>query len=279
MNPVPSLLSIQDMSAVGRCSLTVFIPIVSALGCQAVPLPTAVFCNHLDYPHFAFNDETPHLLSFADCWEKNAITFDAIQSGFLASPEQVDIVLELIRRFGNRQHPVIVDPAMADDGHLYSIFDDTMVRAMRKLVSQADVIKPNYTEALFLLDRPYDDRLLSKDEIHALCRDLAALGPSNIVMSGLPAEHECLVAVYNKDKDILQFASTPLLPYKAHGTGDIFTAVLTGSVVKGDTLRTAAQKAASFTTKAMQFSYDALDGNLRDGLLIEALLSDLVPKQ
>ena len=144
MNHVPTILSIQDMSSVGRCSLTVFIPLVSALRCQPIPLPTAVLCNHLEYPNFEMVDITDHLESFYNCWNKNNITFDAIQSGFLASPEQIRLVEDAIERFG-KDKLIVVDPAMADDGKLYSIYNEEMVKEMRKLITKAFIIKPNYT--------------------------------------------------------------------------------------------------------------------------------------
>ena len=165
MNHVPTILSIQDMSSVGRCSLTVFIPLVSALRCQPIPLPTAVLCNHLEYPNFEMVDITDHLESFYNCWNKNNITFDAIQSGFLASPEQIRLVEDAIERFG-KDKLVVVDPAMADDGKLYSIYNEEMVKEMRKLITKAFIIKPNYTEACFLLDMPFDPTPQSEEVIY-----------------------------------------------------------------------------------------------------------------
>ena len=115
MTAVPRVLTIQDMSSIGRCALTVMIPIISAMRCQAVPLATAVLSNHLEYPHYEFVDLSAHMRDFMDCWDKNEIDFHAIVSGFLASPEQIHLVEEAIDRFGNNGQMVIVDPAMADD--------------------------------------------------------------------------------------------------------------------------------------------------------------------
>ena len=116
MTAVPRVLTIQDMSSIGRCALTVMIPIISAMRCQAVPLATAVLSNHLEYPYYEFVDLSAHMRDFMDCWDKNEIDFHAIVSGFLASPEQIHLVEEAIDRFGNNGQMVIVDPAMADDG-------------------------------------------------------------------------------------------------------------------------------------------------------------------
>lgn len=274
-NPVPAVLSIQDMSAIGRCSLTVALPILSALGCQCVPLPTAVLSNHLEYPKFTLVDFTEHLSPFMDTWEDNGIHFEAIQSGFLASPEQIHLVMEAIDRFANDSTPIIVDPAMADDGKLYAVYTPDMVTEMRRLISRADVIKPNYTEALFLLDRPYSTDILTESEIKDLCRDLSKMGPRHVILSSIPHQTEAYVAVYDGETDELQKASTPLIPVKAHGSGDIFTAVLTGMWLRGLSPRECAQKAATFTTQALQYTVDHAD-SLRDGLLFEALMKELV---
>ena len=151
MTTVPRILTIQDMSSIGRCSLTVMLPIISALGCQAVPLATAVLSNQFqNIPIFEIVDLSDHLTAFMDCWEKNEIDFNAIVSGFLASPEQIHLVEEAINRFG-KDKMVIVDPAMADDGRLYSIYTPDMVKAMRHLISRAHIVKPNYTEACFFI--------------------------------------------------------------------------------------------------------------------------------
>ena len=245
MKHVPTILSIQDMSSVGRCSLTVFIPLVSALRCQPIPLPTAVLCNHLEYPNFELVDITDHLESFYNCWNKNDITFDAIQSGFLASPEQIRLVEDAIERFG-KDKLVVVDPAMADDGKLYSIYNDEMVKEMRKLITKAYMIKPNYTEACFLLDIPYDPTPQSEEVIYDMCRRLHAQGPEYVVLSSLPSEDSALIAVYRGSTDTITWVSNPLVQVKAHGTGDTFTAILTALVLRGYTPEEASRIAGHF---------------------------------
>lgn len=274
-NPIPAVLSIQDMSSIGRCSLTVALPILSALGCQCVPLPTSVLSNHLEYPKYTLVDFTDHLRPFMNTWEDNGLYFEAIQSGFLASPEQIHLVMEAIDRFANDTTPIIVDPAMADDGKLYAIYTDTMVTEMRHLISRATVIKPNYTEALFLLGRPYSTDILTEDEIKNICRDLSQLGPRHIILSSIPHQTEAYVAVYDGQTDTLQKASTPLIPVKAHGSGDIFTAVLTGLWLRGLSPRECAQKAATYTTAALQYTVNHAP-SFRDGLLFEALMKELI---
>lgn len=279
MRKVPSILSIQDMSSVGRCSLTVMIPLVSALQCQAIPLATAVLCNHLEYDHFEITDLTHTIEPFMACWKKNNISFDAIQSGFLASPEQIDLVIQAIQRFGysptGERKLIVVDPAMADDGKLYSIYTDTMVDRMRQLIKEATIIKPNYTEACFLLNRPYSNCIVDDDSIISMCEELHAMGPTYIVLSSIPSNTHAKIAVYNGIKKAVTWVQTPLIPVKAHGTGDTFTAIMTALILRNYTPEEASEIAAQFTTEAIQTTLDQV-GSLKDGLALELLLHKLV---
>ncbi len=249
MTEVPRVLTIQDMSSIGRCALTVMIPIISAMRCQAVPLATAVLSNHLEYPHYEFVDLSAHMRDFMDCWDKNEIDFHAIVSGFLASPEQIHLVEEAIDRFGNKGQMIIVDPAMADDGRLYSIYTPDMVVAMRQLVSKAHIVKPNYTEACFLLDIPFSTDPISDDELRDRCKRLYQMGPDMVIMTSVPSETHAVIAVYDGPTDYLKTYDIPLIPVKATGTGDIFTAVLSGAVMRGYSPYDAAELAMNFTTK------------------------------
>ena len=146
---IPKVLAIHDISCAGRASLTVILPVLAACGIEAIPLPTAVLSNHLAFSHVSSLDFTPYMQSFMDAWDRNGISFDGIYSGYLASPEQVYVVKEAIKRYGGRI-PVMIDPAMADHGRFYSGQNTEMVEHMRHLIRRAHVIKPNYTEACFL---------------------------------------------------------------------------------------------------------------------------------
>lgn len=274
MHTVPRVLTIQDMSSIGRCSLTVMLPIISAIGCQAVPLATAVLSNHLEYPYFELVDLSDHLQAFMDCWERNDIDFHAIVSGFLASPEQIHLVEEAIDRFGVNKM-VIVDPAMADDGRLYSIYTPEMVTAMRHLVSRAHIIKPNYTEACFLLDKPFSTKSISNDELHHMCRNLHTLGPHMVIMTSIPSTTDATIAIYNGNTDTLTTYSLPLIPVKATGTGDIFTSVLTGAIMKGYAPEEAAKLAMNFTTKSIQITLDTVQ-SMKHGIAFELVLPELL---
>ncbi len=275
MNTVPRILTIQDMSSIGRCSLTVMLPILSALKTQAVPLATAVLSNHLEYPYHELVDLSDHLKDFMDCWEKNHVDFQAIVSGFLATPEQIHLVEEAIARFGKENQMVIVDPAMADDGHLYSIYTPTMVDAMRQLISHAHILKPNYTEACFLLDISFSTDPISDDELKRRCRLLHDMGPAMVIMTSVPSETHAVVAVYDGIHDDLQKLSIPLVPVKATGTGDIFTSVLAGCVMRGYTPYEAARIAMTFTTHSIQATVDNIK-SMQHGIAFELMLPELI---
>lgn len=274
MTGIPKIVSIQDMSAMGRCSLTVMIPIVSALGCQAVPLPTAIFSNHLEFPHYSMVDITDHLLSLMEAWQKNHFSFQAIQSGFLASPQQIELVRYCIHHFGQNKL-IVVDPAMADHGKLYSIYNDDMVRSMKELIQDATLVKPNYTEACFLLGEPYSEDEPSEVTIRRLCQNLSKLGPSYVALTSIPHPTKAKVAFYDKHNDDLTFFSSPLVPVKAHGTGDTFTATATALLLRGHTPATAVAQAAQFTSYAVDYTHRTY-GDLREGIALEELLPHLM---
>ena len=157
-NFVPKVAAVHDISCFGRCSLTVIIPVLSAMGIQVCPLPTAVLSTHLGgFKELAFCDFTGYMPAFFHHWKKEGIAFNGIYSGFLASEEQIDIVQQFIDEFSPNQPLVVVDPVMGDEGKLYSIYTPQMQEQMKRLVRKADIITPNYTEACFLLGKTYQD--------------------------------------------------------------------------------------------------------------------------
>lgn len=171
------VLAIHDMCSFGRCSLTAAIPVISAMGFQVCPFPTAIFSNNLTYGDYTFSDFTPHMTEFMDKWQKLGYSYDAIYSGFLADAGQIAIVLDAIARFAKKDTLVVVDPAMADDGKLYPVFKPDIVMEMRKLIAKATIITPNYTEAALLADIPYAQGAPSMKTMLELCQKLAAMGP------------------------------------------------------------------------------------------------------
>ena len=153
------VLAIHDLCSFGRCSLTAAIPVISAMGFQVCPFPTAIFSNNLTYGDFTFSDFTPHMTEFMDKWQKLGYEYDAIYSGFLADAGQIEVVADAISRFAKDDSLIVVDPAMGDNGNLYPVFTPAIVPEMRKLIAKATVITPNYTEACLLAGIPYSEDL------------------------------------------------------------------------------------------------------------------------
>lgn len=251
MGKVPRMLAIHDMSCVGRCSLTAVLPVTAACGIQAVPLPTAVFSNHLAFAYGARTDFTEHMISFMDAWDRNGIRFDAVYSGYLASPAQAGIVKEAIGRYAGGGVLVMVDPAMADFGRLYTGYTENMVAAMRELTARAYIIKPNYTEACMLAERPYEEKMPSPQQVKKLMDDLSD-GPEEIVITSVPAEDGMLMNVCREHKEgDIRTVRFPLLPMRTCGTGDIFSSIITAMRMKKVPLYTAVQKATEFLTRVI----------------------------
>ncbi|MBW2592766.1 MAG: pyridoxamine kinase, partial [Deltaproteobacteria bacterium] len=162
-NPVPKVAAIHDLSGFGRASLTVVIPVLSTMGVQACPLPTAVLSTHTGgFKNYHFVDMTEDMVRMIDHWKALDIAFDAIYSGFLGSPRQVNIVIDFIKSFARPEQLVVVDPVIGDNGKPYKTMGSEMIRQMRLLASKADIITPNFTEAAFLLDEPYPESIEEK---------------------------------------------------------------------------------------------------------------------
>lgn len=270
------VLAIHDLCSFGRCSLTAAIPVISAMGLQVCPFPTALFSNNLTFGEFTFSDFTPKMTDFMEKWQKLGFSYDAIYSGFLGSAEQIAVVLEAIRRFGGDDVLVVVDPAMADYGKLYPIFGPEFVAEMRKLVAKATVITPNFTEACLLLDVPYEEGAPSKEKLRGMCARFAALGARKVVMTSVPSgESEIKVASFDADTGRYAECVTPRIPFMTCGTGDLFTSVLTGAMLKGAPLDEAAEKATRFVSLAMEYTHRS-GSDPREGVQVEPCLKHLM---
>lgn len=270
------VLAIHDMCSFGRCSLTAAIPVISAMGFQVCPFPTAVFSNNLTYGDFTFSDFTPHMKEFMNKWTQLGFSYDAIYSGFLADAGQIAIVEEAIQRFVKEDGLVVVDPAMADDGKLYPVFKPDIVTEMKRLISNATVITPNFTEACLLLDIPYPKEAPSSKHMLQLCQELSHKGPQNIVITSVPCTEDSIKIVsYNAATASYDECTVTRIPFSTCGTGDLFTSVLTGSLLSGVTLHNAVQKAADFLTYAINYTYKS-NSDYREGVQVEPCLAHLM---
>lgn len=271
------VLAVHDLCSFGRCSLTAAIPVISAMGMQVCPLPTAFFSNNLTYGEFTFHDFTDKMTGFMDRWEKLGFRYDAVYSGFLASVEQIEVVRDAARRFASHEESlVVVDPAMGDDGKLYPVFGPEYVDAMRTLVKEATLITPNFTEACFLLGESCGTAVPSSEALRAMTEKLAALGAKQVVITSVPAsENEIKVVSFDSVTGEYAERTTPRIPFATCGTGDLFTSVVTGSLLRGETLAAASALAMRFVSRVMEFTL-ASGSDPREGVIVEPCLKELL---
>ena len=240
------ILTIQDISCVGKCSLTVALPIISAFGIEASILPTATLSTHTAFKNFTFHDLTGDISPICHHWQEQNITFDGIYTGYLGSDEQIDLVLDIFRDFGDGKLK-FVDPAMGDNGALYAGFDMAFARKMAKLCAAADIIVPNLTEACFMLGKPYVQKGYTKDYIEDILKELTDLGCSCAVITGVDFDDGKL-GLYGYDSKSGEFFCdfNDKIPQSFHGTGDIFASVVFSSLINGNTLAHSGAVAADF---------------------------------
>lgn len=265
------ILTIQDISCVGQCSLTVALPIISACGVECSVLPSAVLSTHTaGFTGFTFRDLTDDMPGIKDHWIKEGIQFDAIYTGYLGSTQQIGIVADIFAAVGSG--PKIVDPAMADNGKLYPAFDDAYVQAMKGLCGKADYVVPNITEAAFLTGTEYKTQY-DRAYIDALLSGLTALGCKNVVLTGVsycPGKTGVVVL----EDGTYHYYEHDLLPNSCHGTGDIYASAFVGALVRGKCARDAARIAADYTVECIR--YTATLDNHWYGAAFEPVLEKLI---
>lgn len=275
-NKVKKVAAVHDLSGMGRVSLTVVIPILSSMGFQACPLPTAVLSNHTQYPDFSFLDLTDEMPKIIKEWERLGVEFDAIYTGYLGSPRQARIVSGFINDFRRADSLVVVDPVLGDNGRLYTTFDETMVKEMQHLITEADVITPNLTELFYMLDLPYKEEN-SDEELKHYLRCLSDKGPQIVIVTSVPVlaePHKTSVYAYNRVGNRYWKITCPYLPAHYPGTGDTFTSVITGSLLQGDSLPIALDRATQFILQGIRATFGYEYDN-RDGILLEKVLHNL----
>lgn len=264
--------AIHDLSCVGRCSLSVVIPLLSAMGVQACPLPTAVLSSHSGgFQDVVCKNLTEEMKSFSEQWEINKLEFDCIYSGFLASVEQIEITKEFIRKFTNEESLVLVDPVMGDEGKPYSLITPELIADMKTLIAESDIITPNYTEACFLLKREYQGSDVNWRELLPWLTELAAMGPERVVITGIPDKDKLLNLGYEKSTGSFFIASNQRIGERYPGTGDIFASVLLGRLLCEDGFGAALYKAGDFVAEAIAATQE-LNLPVREGLAFEHVI-------
>ena len=251
------IASIQDISCLGRCSLTVALPVISAMGVECAIVPTAVLSAHTAFPGFVSRDLTDQLPAIAAHWQQQRVHFDALYTGYIASVPQVQQVLDFFDAVKSPDTLLIVDPAMADHGKLYSGFGGDFPAAMARVAARADVALPNITEACLLTGTPYREDV-DEGFARTLLQRVAALGVKQVVLTGVSFAPDRLGAMgYDSRTGTYFTAQGRRVPASFHGTGDIFAATVTGGLMRGMTLERA-------SALAVEFVLACIDATTRD---------------
>ena len=243
----------QDLSCVGKCSLSVALPIISAMGCECCVLPTALLSTHTAFKNFNIADLTDNIGAVCDVWKREGIDFDMIYTGYLASVEQVDQAFALSRDFSGDGKLLFVDPVMGDFGRLYTGFEKDYPDHMKRLCAKADIIVPNLTEAFCLLGEEYREKV-SLEEAFDMAKRLTDIGTKSAVITGIsPEEGKLGIVKYDRisDRFFSYFANRVHTDFPLHGTGDVFASVAVGAIASGMEVDAALSLAVDFTSKAV----------------------------
>ncbi len=263
------ILTIQDISCFGQCSLTVALPIISACGIETVILPSAVLSTHTGgFSGYTFRDLTEDMPKISEHWQKEGINFDAVYTGYLGSTKQIDYVLDILKK---SDCTAIIDPAMADGGKLYVGFDKEFVDAMKRLCKSADIILPNLTEACFLTDTEYKE-VYDEEYIDRLLLKLKELTDATVILTGISYKED-RTGVLVEDKSGRHYYEHKKISTGCHGTGDVYASVFTGAYTNGKSAFESAKIAADFTVAAIEKTIS--DKSHWYGVKFELLLPEL----
>lgn len=276
------IVTIQDISCFGKCSSTVALPLISAMGVEAAVIPTAVLSTHTGgFTGYTFRDLTADIPKIAQHWKSLQLEFDGIYTGYLGSREQIQIVSNFFDQFHSSNTKIVVDPVMGDFGKFYAGFTMDFVAEMRQLCQKADVIVPNLTEVSLLLGIPYPENYTEAD-VHNMLRQLTALGCSSAVITGIQYDDTNHGAVaYDSKSDHFYQTFRNHVPEPMHGTGDIFASVLSGALIRGASLEQALSIAVNFTADTIEATLPDLRTMPREkapwyGVYFESCIGKLV---
>ena len=268
------IVLINDITGFGRCATMAMAPIISAMKIQAVPIPTAILSANTLFSGYYFDDYTSKMRNYIQTYKDLELEFDGIATGFIGSKEQVDIVIDFIQTFKQDNSFVLVDPVMGDHGKLYATYTPEMCERMRELVKHADVMTPNLTELVTLVNRPYPETIPTQQQLHEMCQLLAEQGPHHIVVTGIAYnDQQILNYIYNHgDKD--QVILVDRIGNERCGTGDVIAAIIAGNYVKGHSFYESVKKATDFASKCIRYCEETKLPN-HYGLCFEEYLYEL----
>lgn len=272
----PRAAAIHDLSGIGRCSLTAAIPILSAMGIQVCPFPTAVLSNQTGFPRYELVDLTDRMEAFGQCWAPWYGRFDAVYSGFLGNPRQAEITRGLVEKLRGEDTLVLVDTVLGDHGMRYPIFDEEMCSRVRELAFDADVITPNLTEACLLAGEPAEaaQDMQSRAELIQLASYLASQGPGTVVITGIRDEDQVANLAYIKEDSRCFWESSRRIGYSYSGTGDVLASILCGGLVHGLPLGEVLRTACRFLETALEETAES-GSDPREGVIFEPFLGQL----
>lgn len=252
MNLTKRILTIQDISCVGQCSLTVALPIISAAGIETAVLPTAVLSTHTGgFEGFTFCDLTEEMPKIENHWKKEHIFFDGAYTGYIGSIRQIDYILSIFSSVVKKDGIIVVDPCMADHGKLYPGFSSDFPKEMLRLCQRADILVPNMTEMCLLLEKEYKEQF-TKEEIEQMVISLADKTDTSIVLTGVSfSSNQLGCCIYHRENKTIQYYFTEKIPYSFHGTGDCFASSFFAGIMKNLSLEEAVRLACEFTYQAL----------------------------
>lgn len=248
---IKKIAIINDISGYGRCSTSVILPIVSYLGIQGCPLPTAIFSNHTGFPSFFCKDFTAYMPAYIEEWKKLDLHFDGIMTGFLGSARQIAIVEDFILHFRRELTTVIVDPVMGDNGRIYPTYTDELCQKMRRLVAYADITTPNLTEACSLTNTPYHDGPWRRSELDTLARHILDMGARQLVITGVPMGTGYIGNVIAGRTIPTTFQRQTIVKETRSGTGDVFAGVIAADALNGIDFTASVKKASRFVRQCL----------------------------
>ena len=269
------VLTIQDISCLGKCSLTIALPVISAMGAETVILPTAVLSTHTMFKNFTYKDLSDQLEPITAHWKAEDIRFDAIYTGYLGTAEQIDQMKALFRTFRSKNTVVVVDPVMADNGKLYPAFDMHYVEKNAELCAEADIIVPNITEAAFMTGMEYREEY-DESYIKEMLMKLNAFGAKISVLTGVSLEEgKTGVMGYDRENDEYYLYQNRRIDAAYHGTGDLFSSTCVGALMRGKDWKEAMRLAADYTAHTIEVTLQNPDKPWY-GVDFESTLPDLL---
>lgn len=271
------VVAIHDISCVGKCSLTVALPILSAAGIETSVIPTAVLSTHTGgFEGYTYRDLTEDINPISEHWQSLDLKIDGIYTGFLGSFEQLALMEQFFDTYKRPDNLIFVDPVMADNGQMYAIFSPDFAEGMAKLCAKADIIVPNITEAVFMLGERYKEGPYTRNYIEGLLEKLTALGPQKVVLTGVYFEEGLLgAAAYDRIAGDIDYSFAKRIDGYYHGSGDVFGSALLSAIMNDFSLKDATRVAVDYTVGAIRRTKEA-NTDIRYGIDFERGIPDLL---